>query len=295
MPSHSHLLRPLDLQLPVTLPAPPGLQDTCPAPHSSLLETITAIIDAATPPDLNVICVIYYAIDGFTPGEGAVGCIIRAVENLFETKNVRHFLSDIRGCLGRPDPDLDLDLPVFERQECPGEMSPVIPTGIKTLVDAAVPPEKGLISCIFDLKDASLFPEVHPEIDFCILNVLFGDGGVIDRVTGIIGCIFDRGDSPSPSPPPSTCDVPPGKEKVDKCSDVGRSADECADYYVEIKKCDDPDLPYEETCSGFPRECESCAGGSSHVAEFYICQGTPGAASRRSCEKSYQGTTCPSP
>ena len=166
MPSHSHLLRPLALQLPVTLPAPPGLQDTCPAPHSSLLETITAIIDAATPPDLNIICVIYYAIDGFTPGEGAVGCIIRAVENLFETKNVRHFLSDIRGCLGRPDPDLDLDHPVFEREECPGEMSPVIPTGIKTLVDAAVPPEKGLISCIFDLKDASLFPEVHPEIDF---------------------------------------------------------------------------------------------------------------------------------
>ena len=86
----------------------------------------------------------------------------------------------------------------------------------------------------------------------------------------------------------------PTRKKVDKCSDVGRSADECADYYVEIKKCDDPDLPYEETCSGFPRECESCAGGSSHVAEFYICQGTPGAASRRSCEKSDQGTTCPS-
>ena len=88
--------------------------------------------------------------------------------------------------------------------------------------------------------------------------MLFGDGGIIDRVTGIIGCIFDRGDSPSPSPPPSTCDVPPGKEKVDKCSDVGRSADECADYYVEIKKCTTPTCPTRKRAAAF-RESASLA------------------------------------
>ena len=68
----------------------------------------------------------------------------------------------------------------------------------------------------------------------------------------------------------------PARKKVDKCSDVGRSADECADYYVEIKKCDDPDLPYEETCSGFPRECESCAGGSPYAGRVLHLSGDPG-------------------
>jgi len=65
-------------------PHPPGpsppIGDLCPLPHHTVEETIQAILAAVA--DLDIKCIVYYAVQGGAGAGGFTACILTAVDDL---------------------------------------------------------------------------------------------------------------------------------------------------------------------------------------------------------------------